>query len=72
VKEQRRTSAARHRVACRDGSMAAAAVGCLLHEIRSRKGMSGTVATDLYIGGPTGGPWGPVCAGQWMRVGPRL
>jgi hypothetical protein len=27
--------------------------------------MGGTVATDLFIGGPVGGVWGPVHARQW-------
>jgi hypothetical protein len=47
-----------------------AMVGCLLREIQSRKGMIGILAVDLYIGGPTGGVWGPIRAGQWACVGP--
>jgi hypothetical protein len=37
--------------------------------------MIGTLAADLYIGGPTGGSGGggggggPIHVGQWMRVG---
>jgi hypothetical protein len=45
------------------------AVGCLLRDIRSRKGTTGTLAANLYIGGSMGGAWGPIRVGQWACVG---
>jgi hypothetical protein len=56
---------ARRCIARRGDSVVAAATKSGLQE---RGG--GTLATDLFIGGPVGGAWGLVCAGQRARVGP--
>jgi hypothetical protein len=47
------------------------AVGCLLREIRSRKGTSETIATDPYIGGPRGSV-GPNSSGSVGARGAQI